>query len=496
MVHSKKDFILLITLLLYFLLSLIGYAFSNVKYEPVQPQNASVDLKLTQLADRSPINAKLGANFASVAKAGSGCLPTLAISSNKPSLNDGDKFTYTVNLLNNGVQSCKETTVQLFFPKNISIASLDANATTSNQLVLGDIKPSVTKKIIINAIYKAPTESISEDSQICVTAKDIFDVCKTAPVNKKNNSDIKKEALLVSSKFSNEKEYGVWVWISPINMTIEYMNKTVDEAVKNNINVIYVTISDYSEIESLKTGEEKDSFKKNYSDSLVRFIRVADEKNIAVDVEAGWRDWAEDSEKHKALAVVDYAIDFNKTHMEKIRSFQYDIEPYLIDSYITNSDRILKNFLRLIDETKKRLSKSTIRLAVVIPHFYDGQGGLAPRITYNNKNKYPFEHLLDILDRQAGSSLILMSYRNFSKGKDGSIEISQNEIDIASRGNHSTKIIVAQEISKINPEFVSFYSKPKSYFLEQVGLIQNTFNAERNFGGMAIHYIEPLFGMK
>src|SRR5690606_32081869 len=114
-----------------------------------------------------------------------------------------------------------------------------------------------------------------------------------------------------------------------------------------------------------------------------------------------------------------------------------------LPTYEQNKAPHLLHFVEFVDQSMERLLNSDLRFSVVIPHFYDSKQNWTPLVTYAGRTDYTFNHVLRILDRKAGGSIILMSYRNFAEGKNGSIEISKVEVDEASDG-YRTKVIVAQ----------------------------------------------------
>jgi hypothetical protein len=293
---------------------------------------------------------------------------------------------------------------------------------------------------------------------------------------------------------SAAEEKGTWLWTPTLDITPSYRKTIIDNAKKAGLNAIYLSVDSYLDIYVMQNGPEKDAKKKLFGDTLDAFIKEANASGIAVDAEAGWRNWAEDGNAYKAFGILNFVKDYNKTHQNKFRGFQYDIEPYLLDSYQKNKAGVLADFLDLVNETVTRLDKTSLAFSVVIPEFYDGTNGETPKFLYAGTTTYAVDHLFDILDRRSGSTVILMSYRNFSKGDDGSIEISQDEIGSADK--HATKIIVAQETGDVEPPYVTFYDTTLSYYKKQLALIESAFKNDKSFGGVAVHYANAFFSLK
>lgn len=289
-------------------------------------------------------------------------------------------------------------------------------------------------------------------------------------------------------------EAGTWLWTPILQITPAYQKSIISAAVKYGIKNIYLSIDSYLDIYIMPDGEEKTKKRKDFDTIIEKFITEANRNGITVDAEAGWRNWAEDGNTYKALATINYTNKFNKTHAAKFRGFQYDVEPYLLDSYEENKATVLKNYLSLIDSSVSLLNKSDLQISVVIPEFYDGTHGDTPSFSYNGKTGYAIDHLLSILDRRAGSTIIVMSYRNFSKGSDGSIDISTDEISSANK--HRTKIIVAQETGDVEPAYITFHNTNKKYFNKQKNELGAAFSLDKSYGGIAIHYINAFIELK
>ncbi|MEQ1500059.1 MAG: hypothetical protein ABL917_01650 [Parcubacteria group bacterium] len=314
--------------------------------------------------------------------------------------------------------------------------------------------------------------------------------------NKKSNlantiNSIPKDTKVSTS---SERENGTWLWTPIEYLTSAYTKTIISDAKKSGIKNIYLSIDSYLDIFSLPNGEEKDKKRKEFGDTIERFIRTARINGITVDAEAGWRNWAEKSNLYKPYAVLNYAQEYNRTRTEKFRGFQFDVEPYLLEEYQTDRGEVLYNLVDMVNQTVSLLEDSDLRLSVVIPEFYDGANDETPKFNYEGKTTYTVDHLLRVLDQRPGSSIIVMSYRNFSLGNDGSVEISQNEIDAGN--NHRTKIIIAQETGDFQPPYITFYNTNHKYYKKQVGIINEKFSKEKSFGGIATHYVNAMLELK
>lgn len=289
-------------------------------------------------------------------------------------------------------------------------------------------------------------------------------------------------------------EHGTWLWTPTLNITPEYRDSIILGAKKNGINVIYMSIDSYLDIFVMDEGAEKEAKKKAFDAVVEDFIKTALENGIAVDAEAGWKNWAEAGHTYKAFAILDYVKDYNRNHEYKFRGFQYDVEPYLLDEYHTDKKEVLINFLDLVAESIARLNGTNLEFTVVIPEFFDGTNEETPNFFYHRKNGFTVDHLLSLLDRRSLSKIIIMSYRNFSRGDDGTIDVSRHEISKAN--SHDTKIIVAQEVGDVPPPYITFHNTSKRHFNNQLAILKNELSDEKSYGGVAIHYVNAFLELR
>ena len=293
-----------------------------------------------------------------------------------------------------------------------------------------------------------------------------------------------------------EEEHGSWIWTPTMQMSPEYIESILSRSKKEGVNVIYLSIDSYLDIFTMEKGLERERQKQLFTDKIRYFIKSANQKGIEVDAEAGWQNWAEAGNEYKGLAIVNFVKNFNDSEEEKFRGFQYDVEPYLLEEYKEDPAPVLKRFATLVDKTEKFIGESDLRFSVVVPDFFDEKDKMTPKFSYAGRRASIFKHLLNILERRENSSIIIMSYRNFAEGKDGSIEVTENEMKTAKKGRYSTQIIVAQEVGDVPPPYITFHNTSKTHLEQEVAKIQSAFSPSANFGGLAIHYINAYLDLR
>lgn len=294
-------------------------------------------------------------------------------------------------------------------------------------------------------------------------------------------------------------EKGVWLWTPTLQMSDQYINEIIQKAKTEGINIIYLSIDTYLDIYTKEDGIDKEIKKQKFVDILNKFISLANQNDIEVDAEAGWRNWAEDGHRYKPLAILNFVLEYNAQNKNKFRGLQYDIEPYLLDEYKQSEEgkrNVLKNLVALTDQSIEHLSGSKIKFSVVVPEFYDKKDGATPQFEYSDTKDSTFGHLMRILDKRENSSIIVMSYRNFAEGEDGAIEITKNEMRTAKWGGFDTKIIIAQETGDVLPPFITFHNTSKEQLQTETDKILSAFDKHPNFGGFALHYANAYFELE
>ncbi|HWB33773.1 MAG TPA: hypothetical protein VG753_00410, partial [Candidatus Paceibacterota bacterium] len=292
------------------------------------------------------------------------------------------------------------------------------------------------------------------------------------------------------------KEVGIWVWDSPLQMAPGYAARMFSVASQNGFNTIYITVDDYLDIAALPNGASKDAKTKAYFAALASIVSAANQKSIAILIEGGAKDWAYPENRWKGYALIDMLAAYNKAYPSaQVHGLQYDVEPYLLPEYEDNKAAVLEQFLEFIDGSVAHMQGIEGEFEVVIPHFYDSAVAWTPSFTYDGTDAYAYTHLLQVLEHRPGSTVVVMAYRNFFAGDNGTEQISQAEVKEASSG-YSTNVIVAQETGNVDPSYVTFYGMTKADLLANIQDIYTAFDPYKNFGGVAVHYLEPFLDLE
>lgn len=280
--------------------------------------------------------------------------------------------------------------------------------------------------------------------------------------------------------------FSTWVWddISKMNNTQRESIVTIASAKK--INRIYLSIDKYLSLSS-RYGDASTQVNQ-YIKVLGEFIQLAKTQGIIVYAEAGDKNWFETSERYRLEKIISFTSFFNRTQEQKFSGVQFDIEPHSLSAYSKNKKAYLQAYVETIGGAASAARLVGLPLSIVVPHFYDcGQTG-TPQVEYGQAKTCVFTHLLKILEPVNGSELVVMAYRNFAEGKNGTIDIVNKEFSEASK--YKVNVVIAQEMGNYEPLSITFYGMRKDAVLRELEKIVLRFGSNQNFGGLAVHHLK------
>lgn len=404
------------------------------------------------------------------------------------------EIAYTATLSNNGTEACHNASFSLYYADGEEfVSATPAPSASTYYWSAGTLNPGARYSVHIRTTLSALTTQIANEA--CATADNTAgDIC---PQNVlfAGKSGVTTPPAPDNASVRTGKELGTWIWESPVALQPTHRTSLLDAARSAGFTAVYITIDDYLKVAALSEGTTKAAKEKEYMTALAEFVEAAHVRGMAVDVEAGARDWAEPENRTKGYTLIDFALRYNKQNPTvAVRGFQYDVEPYLLSRYEDDKASVLLEFVTFIDESARRIGSSNLSFSVVIPHFYDSAQAWTPAFLYKGKSAHAFTHLLDTLEQTRKSTVIIMAYRNFLDGEDGTFALVEPELKEA--GSTSTEVIVAQETGNVDPAYVTFYGLSKREFLSAVSSIYSTLENSPRFGGVAVHYLDTFLTLE
>lgn len=420
-----------------------------------------------------------------------GCKLDLRFTVTGGNLGSAGNMQYHLEAKNLGNTTCASPSISIYYANGENHLSSNPPATADGYYWrLHNLAPGAGYDITLATNRSMPLAAGAAVDEACLSAYNGVDACSDPSTNNSGPSITPpKTALVVPAS----EELGVWIWTPVSKMSTAEMEQYVSEAAANHFNAIYLTIDDYLDLTNLPAGPDKQQALSLYNQSLEHFIDLANQKGLSVDAEAGWRDWAEPENTSKAIRMMVFVMAFNESHAKKFRGVQYDIEPYLLPQYQSDQAGTLINYVRLLENLVIQNQERKLPLTIVIPNFYTATQQWTPEITVDGITDYTYNHIVRLLDKLPGSRVIVMAYRNFVSGPNGSITLSTPEIQYAD--NSHVKVLVAQETGPVQPSYVTFNSLSRSDLFAAIEAIDQSFASNPSFAGVSINYLDTFLSL-
>lgn len=109
--------------------------------------------------------------------------------------------------------------------------------------------------------------------------------------------------------------------------------------------------------------------------AITDFLLKAQTESIDIYLLTGDPSWANDSGGSKQLEVVEEVVRINKLTAEiGIKGIVFDIEPYTLESWDSNSEKIMGRFISGMKKAYDEASANKLEVVLCIPFYYDNMG--------------------------------------------------------------------------------------------------------------------------
>ncbi len=141
-------------------------------------------------------------------------------------------------------------------------------------------------------------------------------------------------------------------------------------------------------------------------------------------------------------------------------------------------------------QVRARSGNHTLRLGVAIPFWFDGEAGAPGPVPFDGATKPAAFHLVDQLADLAHAYVVVMAYRNFTAGEDGSISHLRSEFDYLSSVGAKCGLVVGQEYTEEEPPEVTFHGLSRGVFRAAAAEIAAAYGQLAQFGGLSVNDVD------
>ncbi|QMV41269.1 copper amine oxidase N-terminal domain-containing protein [Cohnella cholangitidis] len=267
--------------------------------------------------------------------------------------------------------------------------------------------------------------------------------------------DAKSNLAVVTTSAKIPK--GTWIWDA--GLIEKERDRILSFASEQDVTAIYLHVN-------------RDIAPAVYED----FVRRATERQIRVEALAGRPEWALTTNRAPIKSFISWTLQYNASVGEEARfdGLHFDIEPYLLADWQTNSKRILEQWIHNLRWIEQEAEGSGLKMTMDVPYWL-------PDMKVPDTDYSLSAWLLEKFD-----CLVIMDYRNHALGNNGIVDNAHDILREASALNKQA--IVAVETAKsLEGDRVSFYAKSAEYMEQELQTAHRELSQFAGYAGMAIH---------
>ncbi|GAB6989992.1 hypothetical protein [Paenibacillus pini] len=264
--------------------------------------------------------------------------------------------------------------------------------------------------------------------------------------------------LMGFSSPSQQPVKATWVWQT--ELIEDGGEQLLHFATEQRVNLIYVQINRDLPYEAYEP-----------------FIKNAHAAGVAVHALGGDPGWALKVHRERLLGLVNWVQNYNNSAASKSKfdGIHLDIEPYVLDQWEEDPNRILSSWIDNMQAYLSAASSSGLELGIDLPFWFDSyKMPDNPDIKLN-------EWFMKSFDR-----VTIMAYRNTIDSEHGIVYLAKDELELADR--LGKQILIAVNTKEMpGQSHTSFYGKDRQQLSTSLEQLSDLLHSYSSFGGVAIH---------
>jgi hypothetical protein len=280
----------------------------------------------------------------------------------------------------------------------------------------------------------------------------------------------------------------LWVWDAGVASNLSDQKTILDFCREHSIRTIFLDLGDFDHEKKLPEDNRKHLTTQRLGD----FLEAAHAANINVEGLGGDPHFALTERHQFALDQMKMVLDYNRqTSAERrLDGYQWDVEPYTLAEFKTDQhDSILEQYLAFVNTAATMVKTDStdlhFALGFAVPFWFDKSEQGAK---WQDKTQPVVFHVLDILSQLPDSYIAIMAYRDHADGANGSIGVSQTEMDYANAHTPEVGIWVGMETGDVQPASITFHGKTNANLEKAISEVNAAFQSSASYRGVAIHH--------
>jgi hypothetical protein len=262
---------------------------------------------------------------------------------------------------------------------------------------------------------------------------------------------------------------------------------------------VYVDLGEYLDAADRPKTPERQALLRRLAGNLGYFVAEASRLGLTVHAVGAGPTWTDPDLRYLGPKLVRLVGQYNATAppAQRLKGVQLDIEPYVDPSFFDDTQRSLLAYLETMQDivasyrqVRARPGNHTLRLGVAIPFWFDGEADAPGPVPFDGATKPAAFHLVDMLADLAHAYLVVMAYRNFTDGEDGSIRLLRAEFDYLTSAGARCGLVVGQEYTAEDPPQVTFHGLGRAVFRAAAAEIAAAYGHLAQFGGVSVNDVD------
>jgi hypothetical protein len=284
-------------------------------------------------------------------------------------------------------------------------------------------------------------------------------------------------------------------WHTATDLPIVEVRQRLDFMRASGFRTVYLELSDYLEAADLPEDTPGRQERLNQIRRAIRrFVATAASLGLEVHALGGGPSWiGELSYLGRLLVRLVGRYNTMVRPKERLKGVQLDIEPYADPEWLRGGETAFVEYLdtlhgivRAYRPLRFQHANRHLQLGFAIPFWFDAEGDAPGPVRFHGAVKPVAHHIIDMVRRLYRAYLVVMSYRNFTDGEDGSIAHARDEFDYASEIGARCGLVVGQEYADVEPARITFHGFSRSEFQQAADAITDAFEGYRQFRGLSV----------
>jgi hypothetical protein len=232
---------------------------------------------------------------------------------------------------------------------------------------------------------------------------------------------------------------------------------------------------------------------------LGRFVAEASRSGLAVQAVGASPTWTDPELRYLGPMLVRLVGRYNAAAAptERLQGVQLDIESYRDPRFFADEQSALLAYLETIQgiveayrQVRAQPANHELQLGVAIPFWFDGEAGTPGPVGFGGATKPAAYHLIDMLSDLPEAYVLVMAYRNFTPGADGSISHLRGEFGYAGEVGARSGIVVGQEFADAEPAMITFHGRSRAAFKLAARNIARAYGHLPQFRGLSVDDVD------